>query len=80
MSGNPTREETEELSSIWQTGLWNSHIQSERFMLEDDRPIYLFKVNIHFVSNHNLDLKLDFLEGWINGMGGKRLFDSTRKV
>ncbi len=40
---SPSREQTEEISSIWQTGLWNSHIQSERFLLEDDRVIFMFQ-------------------------------------
>ena len=44
VSGYPTREETEELTSLWQTGLWNSHIQADRFLLEDDRAIFMFKV------------------------------------
>ena len=44
VSGNPTREQTEEVTSLWQTGLWNSHIQADRFLLEDDRAIFMFKV------------------------------------
>lgn len=30
VSGNPTREECEEITKIWQTSLWNNHIQAER--------------------------------------------------
>ena len=45
VKGSPTRQQTEEISSIWQTGLWNNHIQSERFMLEDDRVIFMFHVS-----------------------------------
>lgn len=30
VNGNPTKEETEELTKLWQTGLWNNHIQAER--------------------------------------------------
>lgn len=30
VTGNPTREETEQLTKLWQTSLWNSHIQAER--------------------------------------------------
>ena len=37
------RDETEEVTSIWQTGLWNNHIQAERFVLEDDRVMFMFK-------------------------------------
>lgn len=46
VSGNPTRAEAEEISGIWQTGLYNSHISVDRFMIEDDRAIFLFKVKI----------------------------------
>lgn len=67
--GTP-REETEEITKLWQTGLWNSHIQAERsilklskllyssgflsilpfnlfvfcrYLIQDDRAIFLFK-------------------------------------
>lgn len=43
VSGNPTRREAEELTGIWQTGLWNTHIHVERFMIEDHRALFLFK-------------------------------------
>ncbi|XP_069674531.1 LDLR chaperone boca [Periplaneta americana] len=43
VDGNPTREETEELTKLWQTGLWNNHIQAERYLVADDRTIFLFK-------------------------------------
>ena len=45
VSGNPTPKETEDISSIWQTGLWNTHISADRFSLEDDRVIFVFKVH-----------------------------------
>ena len=44
VSGEPSRHEAEEISSIWQTGLWNNHVHVDRFMVEDDRAIFLFKV------------------------------------
>jgi hypothetical protein len=47
VSGNPSKQETEEISAIWQTGLWNTHIQTDRFLLEDDRVIYMFKDGEH---------------------------------
>jgi len=43
VSGEPSRHEAEEISSIWQTGLWNNHVHVDRFMVEDDRAIFLFK-------------------------------------
>lgn len=32
VDGNPTREETEEITKLWQTSLWNNHIQAERYL------------------------------------------------
>ncbi|KAJ8918159.1 hypothetical protein NQ315_011616 [Exocentrus adspersus] len=43
VSGNPARDETEEITKLWQTGLWNSHIQAERYLVDDNRAIFLFK-------------------------------------
>lgn len=31
VSGNPTRNECEEITKLWQTSLWNNHIQAERW-------------------------------------------------
>merc|ERR1711992_524274 len=41
--GFVSREETEEVSSLWQTGLFNAHIQGERFQIEDNRVMFSFK-------------------------------------
>lgn len=30
VSGNPTRQEADEITKIWQTSLWNNHIQAEK--------------------------------------------------
>lgn len=30
VSGKPTRDEAEDITKIWQTGLWNAQIQAER--------------------------------------------------
>lgn len=43
VNGNPTREEAETITKLWQTSLWNSHIQAERYMVDDDRAIFMFK-------------------------------------
>lgn len=43
VSGNPTRDEAEEITKIWQTGLWNANIQAERYMVDDNRAIFMFK-------------------------------------
>ena len=38
-----SREETEEISSLWQTGMYNAHIQGERFLIEDNRVMFSFR-------------------------------------
>ena len=38
-----SREETEEVSSLWQTGMYNAHIMSERFLLEPNRVMFSFR-------------------------------------
>lgn len=43
VDGNPSREETEQITKIWQTSLWNNHIQAERYLVDDNRAIFLFK-------------------------------------
>merc|ERR1712115_752446 len=35
--------ETEEVTSLWQTGLYNNQIQAERFVIEDDRVMFMFR-------------------------------------
>lgn len=32
VSGNPTRAEAEDITKLWQTSLWNSQIQAERYI------------------------------------------------
>lgn len=43
VSGNPSKEEAETITSIWQTGMWNSHIHCDRYPLDDNRYIFMFK-------------------------------------
>ncbi|EDW02214.1 LDLR chaperone boca [Drosophila grimshawi] len=43
VSGNPTRDEGDSITKLWQTSLWNNHIQAERYMVDDNRAIFLFK-------------------------------------
>lgn len=43
VGGDPTREEAETITKLWQTGLWNNHIQAERYMVDDNRAIFMFK-------------------------------------
>ncbi|XP_038209604.1 LDLR chaperone boca [Zerene cesonia] len=43
VANKPSRARTEELTKIWQTGLWSNHIQAERYLIDDDRAIFMFK-------------------------------------
>lgn|ERR1712135_82667 len=43
VSGQPTRNEAEELTKLWQSSLWNNHIQAEKFMVDDNRAIFMFR-------------------------------------
>uniref|UniRef100_A0A336LFK9 CSON001782 protein n=1 Tax=Culicoides sonorensis TaxID=179676 RepID=A0A336LFK9_CULSO len=42
VSGSPTREESEQITSIWQTSLRNNHLIAERYMVDDNRAIFMF--------------------------------------
>lgn len=43
VANKPSRARTEELTKIWQSGLWSNHIQAERYLIDDDRAIFMFK-------------------------------------
>lgn len=43
VNGNPKKEETEDLTKLWQSSLWNNHIQAERYLIDDNRAIFMFK-------------------------------------
>ncbi|KAL1116319.1 hypothetical protein AAG570_005814 [Ranatra chinensis] len=43
VAGTPSRETTEDLTKLWQTSLWNNHIQAERYVIDDNRAIFMFK-------------------------------------
>ncbi|XP_034831785.1 LDLR chaperone boca [Maniola hyperantus] len=43
VANKPSRARSEELTKIWQTGLWSNHIQAERYLIDDDRAIFMFK-------------------------------------
>ncbi|MCL4134824.1 UNVERIFIED_CONTAM: hypothetical protein GTU68_028923 [Idotea baltica] len=38
-----SKEEAEIITQRWQTSLWNSHIQAERYMVDDKRALFMFK-------------------------------------
>lgn len=43
VSGNPSRHETETITGIWHQSLMNAHLVAERFVVSDDRVIFMFK-------------------------------------
>ena len=43
VAGNPSRAETEKVTALWQSSLQNSHILADRFIVADDRAIFMFK-------------------------------------
>lgn len=43
VDGKLTRDETEEITKLWQASLWNNHIQAERYLVDNNRAIFLFK-------------------------------------
>lgn len=45
VSGQPTREEAEEITKIWQSSLWNNQVQAEKY-------VGSFVTAMCFVSNN----------------------------
>ncbi|KAK3734545.1 hypothetical protein QZH41_010388 [Actinostola sp. cb2023] len=43
IADNPTKTKTEEISARWQSSLHNAHLQVERFIVADDRVLFLLK-------------------------------------
>lgn len=43
VANKPTKEETETLTQRWQVGLTNNHMKCERFVVADDRAIFVFE-------------------------------------
>lgn len=37
------KQETEEITALWQSSLQNSHIVAERYLIDDNRAIFMFK-------------------------------------
>jgi hypothetical protein len=44
VKGSPSRARVDELTSLWQTGLRNNHILADKFLMDDNRVIFMFKV------------------------------------
>lgn len=43
VANNPSKEDTEMLTQRWQVGLTNMHMKCERFVVSDDRAIFVFE-------------------------------------
>lgn len=43
VSGNPTRDETETITSLWQRSLFNANYELTRYIIEDNRAIFMLK-------------------------------------
>lgn len=43
VDGKPSKKETEILTERWQVGLTNNHLRCERFVIADDRAIFVFE-------------------------------------
>ncbi|KAM7313583.1 LDLR chaperone boca [Ixodes scapularis] len=43
VTGNPTKQELEDITTIWQTSLMNNHISVDRFLIGENRAIFSFK-------------------------------------
>lgn len=43
VANNPSKEDTELLTQRWQVGLTNMHMKCERFVVSDDRAIFVFE-------------------------------------
>lgn len=42
VANKPSRARSEELTKIWQTGLWSNHIQAERYLSSNSLAPYRF--------------------------------------
>ncbi|VVC29088.1 Mesoderm development candidate 2 [Cinara cedri] len=38
-----SKDEVEKITKLWQSSLWNNHIQAERFMVDNNRAIFMYK-------------------------------------
>lgn len=43
VSGNPSREEAERITSLWQSSLYNGNLDITRYMISDNRAIFMLK-------------------------------------
>ncbi|KAL3884426.1 hypothetical protein ACJMK2_024565 [Sinanodonta woodiana] len=43
VSGKPTQTETEKITQLWQSSLFNANIETERYVVSEDRVIFMVK-------------------------------------
>lgn len=43
VAGNPSKKETEQITARWQTSLFNAQFQIERYIVADDRALFMLK-------------------------------------
>ena len=53
INGFPTRKEVEEITGIWQTGLMNNHIHSDRYIIEDRSVLFSVQVLLNYVHSYS---------------------------
>lgn len=41
VSGDPTEQETEEITALWQSSLFNANLQLTRYIMERDKAIFM---------------------------------------
>jgi len=61
-----SREKTEEVTKLWQSSLWNSHIQAERYLIQSLIKLYFFfilrKVSMEFMDYAFTSYKINIVE------------------
>ncbi|XP_020608414.1 LDLR chaperone boca-like [Orbicella faveolata] len=47
VAGTPSRKDTEQITARWQTSLFNAQFQVERYLVSDDRALFMLKDGSH---------------------------------
>ncbi|XP_013398508.1 LDLR chaperone boca isoform X1 [Lingula anatina] len=43
VSGNPTEKETEQITGLWQSSLFNAHLETQRYVVGSNRVLFMLK-------------------------------------
>lgn len=43
VAGNPSKKDLEQTTQLWQTSLFNAHFDVQRFVIDENRAIFMFK-------------------------------------